>query len=181
MPGGLVETRATLRASRFEDPLTGAARPLTDIASPVVTIKFRQHLAGLRTSWAASYKLPEKTDLIFANETFAFHDGKEISAFVEMTRYLGVKSRLSLRGIGGRRFGATRTFFSPDRSGVITGFEPPDRRRGLFVTLSVEGQRWSRRDARAARHGQPPHWRLPGVARIARTARTSLHCKGSVL
>lgn len=31
-------------------------------------------------------------------------------------------------------------FFAPDRSGVFTGSEIADRKRGMFITLTIEDQ-----------------------------------------
>ncbi len=140
LPGGLFEARATLRDSSFDDPLTGLTRTLTNIASPQVRLDFRHDVPVRQLSWGASYTLVERNDFFFANEVSDFSQGGSLSAFFETTRWLGIKSRLSLREIGGRRFIAQRDFFDPDRGGAVAGAEIADRTRGMFVTLTVEGQ-----------------------------------------
>ncbi len=140
LPGGLLEARATIQDSSFDDPLTGQTRSLTNIVSPRVTVNFRQDLPSQQVSWGAAFVFPEDDRAFFGNEISDFRTGDELSLFVETTRFLGVKSRLMLKGVGGRDFIGRRTFFSPDRAGGITGFEASDRKRGMFVTLTVEGQ-----------------------------------------
>ena len=141
IPGGLLEVRATVQDSTFDDPLTGETRVLDDIASPTITLNFRQDLTSIKSSWGVNYTAVENNRFVFGNETSSFRQGDEVALFVETTRYLGVKSRLSLRGVGGRNFRTERLFFAPDRSGAFVGSEIVDRDRGMFVTLTVEGQR----------------------------------------
>lgn len=140
IPGGLLEVRATVRGSIFDDPITGGSRALNDVGSPNVTVNFRQDLVKSRLSWGAKFIAPETTRSFFADETSVFRSGSELSLFVESTRWLGVKSRLTLRGVGGRDFDNDRVFFSPDRSGAVTGLENAPRVRGMFINLTVEGQ-----------------------------------------
>jgi hypothetical protein len=140
IPGGLLEVRATVRGSTFDDPITGESRALTDIGSPQVTVNFRQDMTKARISWGARYAAPETTRSFFADETSVFRSGSELSLFVESTRWFGVKSRLTLRGVGGRNFDNDRAFFAPDRRGAVTGLENAPRVRGMFISLTVEGQ-----------------------------------------
>ncbi|MEM6537237.1 MAG: TonB-dependent receptor [Pseudomonadota bacterium] len=140
LPGGLIEVRATVQDSTFDDPLTGETRPLNDIPSPTISVNFRQDLVSIQSSWGINYTAVENNQFFFGNETSDSRDGDQIELFVETTRYLGVKSRLSLRGVGSRNFQTNRLFFAPDRSGDFVGSEFVDRDRGMFITLSVEGQ-----------------------------------------
>ncbi len=140
IPGGLLEVRATVQDSTFDDPLNGETRVLDDIPSPTISVNFRQDLPSIQSSWGVNYLAVENNQFFFGNEALDFREGDRIELFVETTRYLGVKSRLALRGVGGRNFRSDRSFFSPDRSGVFVGSEVVDRDRGLFITLSVEGQ-----------------------------------------
>ncbi|MEO1252420.1 MAG: TonB-dependent receptor [Pseudomonadota bacterium] len=140
IPGGLLEVRATVQDSTFDDPLTGVTRALDDIESPTISIDFRQDLTSIQSSWGVSYIAVENNQFFFGDETTDSRQGDQIELFVETTRFLGVKSRLSLRGVGKRNFRSERFFFAPDRSGAFNGSEIVDRDRGMFITLSVEGQ-----------------------------------------
>lgn len=140
IPGGLLEVRATVQDSEFDDPLTGATRVLDDIPSPIISLNFRQDLPAIQSSWGVTYIAAENTELFFGNEISDARDGDRVELFAETTRYFGVKSRLALRGVGGQTFRTNRRFFAPDRSGAFVGSERVDRDRGLFITLTVEGQ-----------------------------------------
>ncbi|MEM8771682.1 MAG: TonB-dependent receptor [Pseudomonadota bacterium] len=140
IPGGLLEVRATIQDSTFDDPLTGETRVLNNIPSPSITVDFRQDITSINSSWGVSYIAVENNKFFFGNEISDSRQGDQVEVFVETTRFLDVKSRLSLRGVGGRNFRSDRLFFSPDRSGAFSGSEVVDRNRGLFITLSVEGQ-----------------------------------------
>jgi len=140
IPGGLLEVRATVQDSTFDDPLTNERRALNDIRSPIVRVNFRQDLSSINSSWGINYIATERNTRFFANEISESRNGDELELFVETTRWFGAKSRLALRGVGGRDFIADRTFFGPDRRGTVIGGEAVDRSRGLFITLTVEGQ-----------------------------------------
>ncbi len=140
IPGGLLEVRATVQDSRFDDPLTGEARALNDIASPTVSVNFRQDLPAIRSSWGVNYTAAEDNAFYFANEIADHNETSRIEVFIETTRWFGVKSRLSLRNIGGWSIRTNRAFFSPDRAGGFIGSERVDRERGTFIELTIEGQ-----------------------------------------
>lgn len=140
LPGGLLEVNATLQDSSFDDPLTGETRVLNDIPSPIVSVSFRQDLPARQTSWGINYTAVEENTFFFGNEISGDRDSDYIEIFAETTRWFGMKSRLALRNVGGRTFRTNRRFFSPDRSGDFVGSEWVDRDRGMFVTLTFEGQ-----------------------------------------
>ncbi|MEM9386630.1 MAG: TonB-dependent receptor [Pseudomonadota bacterium] len=138
--GGLLEVRATVQDSTFDDPLTGVRRTLDDVPTPLVSINFRQDLVGAKSSWGINYTAVENNEFFFANEALDSRREGQLELFAETTRYFGLKLRLAVRNLGERNFRSDRTFFEPDRSGDFAGSELVDRDRGVFVTLSVEGQ-----------------------------------------
>ncbi len=140
IPGGLLEVRATLQDSTFDDPLLNDSRNLNDVPSPTVTANFRQDFPSIQSSWGLNYTAVQNNTFYFGNEVNESRNGGRFELFAETTRWFGLKVRLALRNIGGRRFRAERAFFAPDRSGARVGTEVVDRDRGMFVTLTVEGQ-----------------------------------------
>ncbi len=140
IPGGLLEVSATLQDSQFDDPLTGVSRGLTNITSPVASVSFRQDLPSLEASWGVEYTAASEIVGYFADEISDTRTADQVEVFVETTRWLGVKSRFAVRNLSHRNFFTERVFFAPDRSGALIGSERVDRDRGMFVTLSFEGQ-----------------------------------------
>ncbi|WP_298917170.1 TonB-dependent receptor [uncultured Algimonas sp.] len=140
VPGGLLEVTASFLDASFVDPITGRTRKITRISNPDIEIDFRQDIPSRKISWGVTYESEVTTDIFFANEVLRDVTGNQWSAFVETTRFAGVKMRINVRNIGGLGLPRDRTLFSPDRSGALTGSEFLDRRRGEFITLTVSDQ-----------------------------------------
>lgn len=140
LPGGLLEVNALLRDARFDDPITGETRRITGLADPVATVNFRQDLTAHRVAWGLRYELPREVQIFFANEAIFEERSGQLAAFVETTRFLGVRMQLEVRNIGGQEFPRDRRLFAPDRSGAFLGSEVLRRRRGEFVTFTVSDQ-----------------------------------------
>lgn len=140
IPGGLLEVEADIRDSSFDDLLTGDERSLSEIRSPTVLAEFRQDLTTRKIAWGVSYRAQAEETFFFADEESFEEDGEIWSAFIETTRWKGIRTNLSARNIGERNFFRRRTFFDPDRSGTASGTETIDRDRGPFMTLTFSGQ-----------------------------------------
>lgn len=140
IPGGLIEVEADVRDSSFDDPLTGTNRALSDVRSPTVLAEFRQDLTRRRVAWGFSYRAARDVAFFFGDEESFTTDGDQWEAFVETTRFWGVRTNFALRNVGERNFFRERRFFDPSRAGVFAGTETIDRDRGMFATLTVTGQ-----------------------------------------
>lgn len=140
LKGGLVEVSADFRDAAFTDPITGQSRVVTDLTTPEITIDFRQDLTDARFAWGARYEPPLRTTSFFANEEIIDRRGRRITAFVETTRFFGVKMQLEVRNIGQVRFPRDRQLFAPDRSDAFIGSEVLDRERGEFLKFTISDQ-----------------------------------------
>lgn len=138
--GGLIEVSADFRDAAFDDPITGKARLVTGLRNPDITIDFRQDLTAARFAWGVRYEPPVETAIVFANEAIRERHERRITAFVETTRFLGVKMQLEVRNIGQTRFPRDRLLFAPDRSGTFLGSEVLERERGEFVRFTITDQ-----------------------------------------
>ncbi len=140
IPGGLLEADVTLRNSSFDDPLTGMTRNITELRDPLIKIDFRQDLTNLKVAWGVGYEAPYDIAFFFVDEIDAGSPSSGWTAFIETTRFFGVKSQLEVRNIGGRNLPRERLFFEPTRAGALTGSEFQDRQRGAFVKLTISDQ-----------------------------------------
>ncbi len=140
LKGGLLEVSADFRDAAFTDPISGQTRLVTDLTNPVIAIDFRQDLTEARFAWGARYEPASRTTSFFANEEIIDRRGRRITAFVETTRFFGVKMQLEVRNIGQTRFPRDRLLFAPDRSGAVIGSEVLERERGEFVKFTVSDQ-----------------------------------------
>jgi hypothetical protein len=140
LPGGLLEVNSLFRDAAFDDPITGETRRVTSLANPIVTINLRQDLTAQRFAWGVRYEPPREVFIFFANEAIFEERTHQLTAFVETTRFFGVRMQLEVRNIGGQEFPRDRLLFAPDRSGDFIGSEVLRRRRGEFVKFTVSDQ-----------------------------------------
>jgi len=140
LPGGLLEVSSLFRDASFDDPITGEARRITNLTNPIVSINLRQDLTAQRFAWGLRYEPPREVFIFFANEQILDERTHQITAFIETTRFFGVRMQLEVRNIGGQEFPRDRLLFAPDRSGEFIGSEILRRRRGEFVKFTVSDQ-----------------------------------------
>lgn len=138
--GGLIEVSADFRDADFRDPITGESRKVTGLTNPEIAIDFRQDVTDARFAWGLTYEPPSRTASFFANEAIIDRRGRRITAFVETTRFFGVKMQLEVRNIGQVQFPRDRLLFAPDRAGAFNGSEVLDRERGEFIKFTVSDQ-----------------------------------------
>lgn len=138
--GGLIEVSADFRDADFRDPITGESRKVTGLTNPEIAIDFRQDVTDARFAWGLTYEPPSRTASFFANEAIIDRRGRRITAFVETTRFFGVKMQLEVRNIGQVQFPRDRLLFTPDRAGAFIGSEVLDRERGEFIKFTVSDQ-----------------------------------------
>lgn len=140
IPGGLLEAEIELRDSEFDDPITNQTRNVTGFENPNIDIDFRQDLPEQRIAWGLRYEPPIDIEDFFTDEASFQSRETRWTVFAETTRFLGVKTQIEFRNIGGQDFPRKRLFFDPDRSGAFTGSESIDRTRGMFVKLTFSDQ-----------------------------------------
>lgn len=140
LPGGLLEVTAAFRDAAFVDPITGQTRVVTGLRTPLIDINLRQDLVKARVAWGLLYEPPATSQIFFANEAIRDRRDHRLTAFVETTRFFGIKMRLEVTNIGQARFPRDRVLFAPDRGGAVIGTEFLDRERGEFVTFTLTDQ-----------------------------------------
>ena len=140
IPGGLLEVTAAFRDSHFDDPITGETRQLFGVQDRDIDIDFRQDIASERIAWGVKYEPGGRYRQFFVDEAIDELRTDRWTAFIETTRFFGVKMNLEVRHIGGVEFPRERLLFAPDRSGALSGSEILDRRRGEFVKFTVSDQ-----------------------------------------
>jgi outer membrane receptor protein involved in Fe transport len=140
LKGGLIEGTAFVRDAAFTDPITGETRVVTGLRNPILIFNFRQDLTEARFAWGVQYEPEVTTSIFFANEAIRDRREGRLTAFVETTRFFGIKMQLEVSNIGQTRFPRDRVLFAPDRSGAVIGTEFLDRERGEFVKFTLTDQ-----------------------------------------
>ncbi len=119
--------------------LTGSSRPLSSLYSPDIDVEFRHDPPGRPFSWGAVWRVHHEGEVYLVDEVdWARVDGF-LSLFAETTAVRGLKIRLDLRNADVRRSHRYRSFFDPDRAGILVRTEERFTRVPTFIALRVSG------------------------------------------
>jgi len=140
LAGARLTGSAQVLESEFDDPLTGRTRPLSRLYSPTVDLELRHDPLERPFAWGATYRAYNEGAIYFVNQIDAARTDAYWGAFVETTAVEPLRLRLSLRNLDTQRRERFRTFFGPDRSGVLVRTEERRTRIPTFVTLTVNGR-----------------------------------------
>ena len=110
------------------DPVTGADRVLSSESGSsqdivfrneneyVFLLNLRQDLEAEKIAWGLDYRQRAERPLFKVNELEVFDEGAQFNAFVETTRWWGIKMRLTLNNISDVVDYRDRTVFAAERS-----------------------------------------------------------------
>jgi hypothetical protein len=135
--GAKIKANATLSASRFLDPLTGAERDVNGLATPTIDVEFRHDIEGEPWAWGLRYTAATEVVYYYVGEVDAQPSSERYGAFVETVLDDGLKFVLTLREITTQRWERERSFFEPDRGGTLVRTEHRWNTRGTFVNLTA--------------------------------------------
>ncbi len=139
LKGGRLDIEGRVQGSRVIDPVTGQPRVLSGERKRSVTFDFRQDLDEARVAWGWTMQLRGRTPRFGLDEQVIQDDGVDMDAFVETTRWLGIKMRFTLQNVVNRALLRDRTVFAGPRDLSPVAFEESRRRRrgrSLVFTLS---------------------------------------------
>ena len=139
LPGARLTLDGEVVDSRFDDPLTGEVRPLSDVNSPDVELEFRHDPPGRRFAWGVTWQSDEEGTLYLVDEIDSSRTRDYFGAFVETTALRGLRARLAVRNADTLRERRQRRFFDPDRSGELSRVEDRFIKSPAFVTLTLSG------------------------------------------
>lgn len=138
--GGRLDLEMRWQDSRVTDPVTGMGRQFSGERAVAFELEFRQDLPGPRVSWGWELEKRSSMTRFGVDELDRFSSGVDLEAFLETSRWLGVKLRLMAENLLDRRFRRDRTVFDGRRDQAPLLFrQDRDRRRGRSVTLGVIG------------------------------------------
>jgi len=147
-----LDVELRLQDSTVTDPVTGKVRVLSGVGSAskplsfydenhyAFGINFRQDLEAARFAWGWDVRRRAERQLFKVNELDARDDGTEFNVFLETTRWLGVKIRVSGDNLLDFEQLRNRTIYIAERE-----LTPLDRRElqnrtdGVRLVLTVSG------------------------------------------
>ena len=143
-PIGMQHARLDLEArwedSTVTDPVTDMARRFSGQRRYQLEGELRQDLVEAGWAWGVESDYVDRAVAFELDELDIDERGVDVEAFVETTRYFGVKMQLTVQNLLDRRFLRDRTVFTGPRGSSPADFrEVRDLRRGRSVVLSISG------------------------------------------
>ncbi|MEX2498437.1 MAG: TonB-dependent receptor [Wenzhouxiangellaceae bacterium] len=141
---GMKQARIDLEArwenSSVTDPVSGADRRFSGRRRYALEGELRQDLVGARWAWGIETEYADRSVRFELDELDIDDRGVDVEAFIETTRYFGVKMQLTVQNLLDRQFLRDRTVFDGPRDASPVAFrELRDLRRGRSILLSVSG------------------------------------------
>jgi hypothetical protein len=141
LPSSRLDMRAGWEDSSIVDPVTGQERPLAWQRRYSLRTEFRQDLVVQGWAWGIETDYADRALEFGADEVNRHQNGLDVEAFIETTRFAGVKLRLLAQNLVDRPFDRDRLLFDGDRSAGSTPsrLEARRLRRDRSILLSVSG------------------------------------------
>ena len=139
LQNGLIEISHRYRDSDFEDPIIGAKRAISDYTPHFLDLKLRQDIVEEKISWGIEYSGSFTDEFFNVDERITFSGNKRLHAFIETSRYFGVKMQLEIKNINTGDFTRSRYLFNEDRANEPEGSQVAFRHRRPEIKFSMWG------------------------------------------
>jgi len=140
LPGARLDLEGRWQDSEVTDPVTGRDRVLTGEREFTADIDFREDFQRARVAWGWTLRLRAEQPDFGVDELDISDRGVDLEAFLETTRWLGVKIRATIQNILDREFIRDRQVFTGRRGSSPLAFrELRDRRRGRSLVFEISG------------------------------------------
>jgi len=151
LSGAKVDFKARWQDSSVIDPVTGRDRILSSVEGdfPIsydvqnkygISIDYRQDFEAAQVAWGWTLISRAERPLFKVNELEIYDETPDLNMFIETTRWLGVKMRLSAQNVLDTPGSRDRTVFTGERDLSPVRFrELRERYRDQSVTLTLSG------------------------------------------
>jgi hypothetical protein len=137
---GRLDIEARWRDSAVTDPVTERTRRFSGQRRYWIESAFRQDLTGAGWAWGLETEFGDDSTRYELEELDVNDRGVDLQAFIETTRYFGVKLQLTAQNLLDQQFTRDRAVFVASRAdGDIAFREIRQRRRGRSLLLQVSG------------------------------------------
>jgi hypothetical protein len=137
LPGGTVSINGMWSDSSVRDPLTGRDREIGDSVARSVEVELRQDLNAWNVAWGLTYIAKDPNTNYRIDVIDSFKETQRVDAFVETTAIEGFKLKLLAYNALSDTEQRWRTFYAPDRSGVLSLAESANFRPGTWWLLTL--------------------------------------------
>jgi len=154
LTGSKLDIRGRWQDSSVIDPVNGQSRPLSangGFGGPptirfrngnkyMFDVNFRQDIEKSRIAWGWKAAVQAKRPLFKVNELDVYNEGVEVNAFVETTRWAGLKIRIDGTNLLNFTETRDRTIYAGGREiSAIDSVIARERKPGRRLTLSLSG------------------------------------------
>jgi len=152
LAGSRLDAKLRWQDSTVTDPVTGEDRVLSsepgssqDIAfrnenEYAILLNFRQDLEAAKIAWGLDYRQRAERPLFKVNELEVYDEGTQFNAFIETTRWWGIKMRLTLNNITDVADYRDRIIYEAERSLSPVAFREIRRlTNGTRLILGISG------------------------------------------
>jgi len=140
LPGAQIEADYRRRWTSFFDEIIQEDRDISNRNRRKLNFRFRQDITEHQVAWGVSLEGRFSEPKFFVDEVNFFRGNDRFSAFIETTRYFGVKMRLEFEDLSGARFESDRFFFSPTRADAPDGSQQRRFKPGSAIQLQITSQ-----------------------------------------
>lgn len=139
LPGASISAEGMWRRSRVTDPLTGERRRQSDHDQHTFKAEFRHDLTNQKLAWGWRYTVKPEKLFYHVKEIEQKRESPSLDLWIETTAIAGLKAGLTIGSLLDQAERRDRTFFEPDRNGVIDLIERSRNHPGRWVILTVSG------------------------------------------
>lgn len=138
LKGGLLEALYIYRRSSFKDPIIdGNIRALNWYAPKFLKIDFRHDIPKAKVSWGLSYQSSFTDTGFLVNEIQTFEGNNRYEAFIETTRFFGMKMIFRVLNFNTGKFTRSRFIFEEDRGSAFNSSIISNRRRKPYYRIEL--------------------------------------------
>ena len=138
--GGRLDFSGRYQFSRVTDPVTGETRRLSDERAWQAAVEFRQDLSAAQVSWGWDIAFRGARRFFGLDEDNRSQDRPDLDAFVETTRFAGLRMRFGMENLLNQGADRDRLVFDGSRDLAMVDFrEVRERNNGREVLFSVSG------------------------------------------
>jgi hypothetical protein len=137
LKGGTLNVSGLFQDTEATDPVTGRKRKFSDTSENHLKIELRQDLNAAKLAWGTTFEAYSPDTDYRLDETFSFRELRRLDVFVETTWIEGFKIRLEVDSALDDTEWRERRFYSPDRTGTLTGREVGSFYPGHWWLLTV--------------------------------------------
>jgi hypothetical protein len=139
MENGLLEIAHRYRDSDFQDPIIQKNRSISSYTPLYLGVKLRQDLIDDQWAWGVQYESNSIEEHYRVDERITFEGNDRLHAFIETTRFFGLKMQLEVRQMSTGEFTRSRFLYDGSRGDELLGSEISRRTREPEYKLSVWG------------------------------------------